>query len=584
MLPAAERYVVRVAEAVAAGGLTTVAGPPDPGFDLPLLLHLATAHHLRCAVADALLAHPESVNAQALVAGVSLADIKAGRLGLAAQWLSGISLARRAQALLEGHGIRSVLAPSGAVALMTAGRTPIDPHVVSLMVEASALEAARALISRDDPRAAIVFEEATADLLADALVLPASFALRVPSLANQERALRATAAAAPTLEALVALAVLTGESFDSARAREVLAAAAATRRQRLPVARTESRPSIWVAGFPSLYGGADTELDHLIDLLRSRDVAVHLVPMFNADPAMRQSVVDRGCAVHEYSDRVFADRTVLSFCNGEFLAKLPAIVAAGPPHEVIWFNCMTWTFAAERSVHARGLIDRFGFQSQYQRSMLLPLLERHGPVRSFGYRPYFNPRRVEWRYRDWDGAYRVGRISRDDQDKFAADTWEMFERVDAPLSLRKEIYILGYGPNAERKIGPPPPGVSCQLWPPNGVPATMFYRTIDTMIHKTGGSRESSSRVLLEAYAHGVVPIVERDFAFPELVVHGETGFMASTSDEMSAYASELARDPDRHRRIAENGRRHLEQTLGDEDVCWKGWAEILEARRSPDH
>ena len=237
---------------------------------------------------------------------------------------------------------------------------------------------------------------------------------------------------------------------------------------------------------------------------------------------------------------------------------------------------MTWTFAAEGSAHAKGLIDRFGFQSRYQRSMLLPLLERHGPVRSFAYRPYFNPRRVEWRYRNWDGAYRVGRISRDDQDKFAADTWEMFDRVDVPLSLRKEIYILGYGPNAERKIGPPPPGVACQVWPPNGVPATTFYRTIDTMIHKTGGSRESSSRVLLEAYAHGVVPIVERDFAFPELVVHGETGFMASTSDEMSAYAGELARDPDRHRRIAENGRRYLEQTLGDADACWKGWRAIL--------
>ena len=301
MLPAAERYVVRVAEAVAAGGLTAFVEPPNPGFDLPLLLHLATAHHLRCAVTDALLAHPESVSASAVVAGLSLEDVKAGRLGLAAQWLSGLSRARRAQALLAGHGIRSVLTPSAAVALMTAGRTPIDPHVVSLMVEASALEAARSLISRDDPRAAIVFEEATDDVLAEPLVLPASFALLVPSLANQERALRAAAATpTPTLEALVALAALTGEPFDDGRARLLLSTAAATRPQRQPVARSASRPSIWVAGFPSLYGGADTELDHLIDLLRARDVDVHLVPMFSADPAMRQSVVDRGCAVHQF--------------------------------------------------------------------------------------------------------------------------------------------------------------------------------------------------------------------------------------------------------------------------------------------
>ena len=576
MLSAAARYVLRVAAALAAGGSTTVDEPPEPGFDLPLLLHLATAHHLRCAVADSLLAHPESVAAASIADGVSLADVRAGRLALAAHWLSGLSLARRAQALLERNSIRSMLTPSAAVALMTAGRAPIDLDVVALTVEGAAVAAARALLKHEEPRAAIVIESDADAGLADAMMLPACFDLRVPSHAQQERWLRAAVNAAPLLDVLVAVAALTGEPFDEASAEEVLSAASPKRRPRTPVARTSTAASIWVAGFPSLYGGADTELDHLIDLLRARDVEVHLVPMFAADPAMRQSVVERGCRVHDYSDGVFAGATVVSFCNGEFLTKLPAIAAAGAPREVIWFNCMTWTFAAERRVHAQGLIDRFGFQSQYQRVMLMPLLERHGPVRSFAYRPYFNPRRIEWRYREWDGAYRVGRISRDDQDKFAADTWEIFDRVEVPAPLQKEIYVLGYGPNAERKIGPAPRGMPCQLWPPNSVPATTFYRTIDTMIHKTGGSRESSSRVLLEAYAHGVVPIVERDFAFPELVVHGETGFMASTSDEMSAYASELASDPKRHRRLAENGRRYLEQTLGDSDTCWEGWAQIL--------
>jgi hypothetical protein len=35
------------------------------------------------------------------------------------------------------------------------------------------------------------------------------------------------------------------------------------------------------------------------------------------------------------------------------------------------------------------------------------------------------------------------------------------------------------------------------------------------MIHKTGGSRESCCRVLVEAYAHGVVPVVEDDYGSP---------------------------------------------------------------------
>jgi glycosyltransferase involved in cell wall biosynthesis len=335
-------------------------------------------------------------------------------------------------------------------------------------------------------------------------------------------------------------------------------------------------PEVWVAGFPSTYGGADTELDHLIDLLRDHDVAVNLVPMFGADEAMKRSVLARGCRVHAYRDDVFQGRTVVSYCNGHFLDKLPAIMRAGRPAKVVWFNCMTSLFDAEKRAHRDGYIDYFGFVSAFQERWLAPRLAEIRPFRAFPYRPYFNARRVEWRYRAWDGCYRIGRISRDDGDKFAADTWRIFDRVLVPRALQKKVYILGYGPNAARKIGPAPPGLDWRTWAGNEIPSTDLYRTIDTMIHKTGGSRESYCRVLIEAYAHGVVPIVEDDYAFPELVVHGETGFCAKSSDEMSYHASALAHDPERHRTIAENGRRFLEEKLVSAEACWRGWQEIL--------
>src|SRR5581483_4533434 len=270
-----------------------------------------------------------------------------------------------------------------------------------------------------------------------------------------------------------------------------------------------SKPSVFVAGFPSRYGGADTELDHLIDLFRDRDVDVNLVPMFSADDGTRVDVLRRGCRVHDYRHDVFRDQIVISFCNGEFLRALPNIMVAGRPRRIIWFNCMTWVFDAEVAAHRNGWIDYFGFVSRYQKGWLTLQLERTRPVRSFDYHPYFNTRRVEWRYRDWnDGCYKLGRISRDDGGKFAPDTWRIFDRVRVPDSLKKKVYILGYGPNAAAKIGPAPPGLDWRTWAGNEIPATEFYRTIDTMVHKTGGSRESYCRVLIEAYAHGVVPIV----------------------------------------------------------------------------
>ncbi|HZS41107.1 MAG TPA: glycosyltransferase, partial [Polyangia bacterium] len=258
------------------------------------------------------------------------------------------------------------------------------------------------------------------------------------------------------------------------------------------------------------------------------------------------------------------------------LARLPAIMERGRPARVIWFNCMTRLFDGEKHAHASGWIDYFGFVSDYQRRVLGPELERIAPYRAFAYRPFFNVARVEWRHRAPDGCYKLGRISRDDSSKFAPDTWRIFERVLVPAGTQKKIYILGYGPNAQRAIGPAPHGLDWRTWSANEIPATEFFRTIDTMVHKTGGSRESYCRVLIEAYAHGVVPIVENDYAFPELVVHGETGFATSDSDEMSWYASQLAHSPALHRRLAENGRRHLEERLVDAEQCWRGWLEVL--------
>jgi glycosyltransferase involved in cell wall biosynthesis len=333
---------------------------------------------------------------------------------------------------------------------------------------------------------------------------------------------------------------------------------------------------IWVGGFPGFWGGADTELDHLIDLWRAHGVQVNLVPMYHADPAMVRSAVQRGCLVHEYAEGIFAGRIVASFCNQNFLAALPEIIRVGRPRAVLWFNCMTWLFDGDRQAHAQGWLDYFGFVSEYQERQLGPQLAAIGPYATFGYRPYFNVDRVRWQYREWDGSYRIGRISRDGPAKFAPDTWRIFDRVLVPRDLHKTVYVLGYGPRARTAIGFPPSGLDVRTWECDETPVENFYRNVDTMIHKTGGSRESYCRVVVEAYAHGVVPIVEDDYAFGELVVHGETGFRTCDSDEMSYLASMLAHRPRLHRDLAGNGRRHLETALVNADECWRTWETLF--------
>ena len=89
-------------------------------------------------------------------------------------------------------------------------------------------------------------------------------------------------------------------------------------------------------------------------------------------------------------------------------------------------------------------------------------------------------------------------------------------------------------------------------WSPNAISASDFYDRIHCLIHKTGGSRESYGRIVPEAYATGVAVVVEDDFAFPDLVEDGVTGFRCRSSDEMSFRASELAFDEPRRKRMVE--------------------------------
>jgi glycosyltransferase involved in cell wall biosynthesis len=223
------------------------------------------------------------------------------------------------------------------------------------------------------------------------------------------------------------------------------------------------------------------------------------------------------------------------------------------------------------------MIDLFGFVSNYQKGILKPLLEKFRPVKEFeGYLPYFNPnnaaQQLSFSYRTPKDWFAMGRVSRDDGNKYSSDMWNIFYKVCSPIHTK--TFILGFGQNAHAKTGPAPAGLDWQTWSPGGIPVREFYERLHILIHKTGGSRESYCRIVPEAYASGVPIIVEDDYAFPDLVIDGKTGFRCKSSDEMSFRASELAFDEGLRKKIIFAAKEHLKDMSGDER-CWKAWSKI---------
>jgi len=241
---------------------------------------------------------------------------------------------------------------------------------------------------------------------------------------------------------------------------------------------------------------------------------------------------------------------------------------------------MTWTFEAELEAHRNGWIDYHGFVSAYQKGWLKPALEKVRSVQEFeGYRPYFNPeneaQKVTFSYRPPTTYFGVGRVSRDDAGKYSHDMWNIFYKVCTPIP--KKVFVLGYGSNAHERCGSAPAGLDWQIWMPNGITASQLLERIHCLIHKTGGSRESYCRVVVEAYASGAPVVVEDDFAFPELVEDGVTGFRCRSSDEMSFRASELAFDEPRREQMILAARRFLVEEIASADRCWQAWRRFLD-------
>ncbi len=360
---------------------------------------------------------------------------------------------------------------------------------------------------------------------------------------------------------------------------------------------------IYVWGYIHNCGGAGPELLHQIELWLMNGVEIHLVVDAGTDVLVdehnprREWCNARGIHTHMYEPGIFRDKVVISFCQDEFMNRLPQIVADGKPRLVIWFNCMTWNHGHDRhdnqpptelSNHASGLIDMFGFQSEYQRGVLTPKLEEAGGKFEVleGYVPYFHlandfhaPRRA---VRNNEEKFRIGRISRDDPDKFPPNLWQLVSLIHAPKPVH--FWIVGLGGNASAKIGSPesdPIATSLdrRWWDycyDSSLISNEFWPHIDLLFHYWDQFRENYPRALLEAMAAGVPIVCNNTGGNPEIVQDGHSGFCVNSDAEAIFRASQLACDPELYNSIAENAYQALLDGPANAERAWQAWAPIL--------
>lgn len=333
---------------------------------------------------------------------------------------------------------------------------------------------------------------------------------------------------------------------------------------------------IFIYGFPGLYGGAGTELHHQILIWKKMDLDVHIIPTnagYKNEPLFLE-MLSIGVKIHNFNEFQAIQKysPVMGFCNAEFLKSLPEIYKFST--NTVFVNCMTWLFEEEKKKMKEGLIGTFLYQNDDIRIKNEPLLHELNPDKNANFltfKPYFENSKfpyIEERDKDFFG---VGRISRQDADKFSANTLHIWEYFVSPKL--KKGYMLGFNKKSEDKIGKPFGWITTYL-DQTQCSQQDFYKKCDIILQSTN-TEENWPRIGFEAMSSGSVLIVDNRGGWKQQIIHGETGWLCNTQQEFIYYASKMAFEPELRNQISKNALQRCKD-LGGEKSSIDSWTEVF--------
>lgn len=339
---------------------------------------------------------------------------------------------------------------------------------------------------------------------------------------------------------------------------------------------------VFVAGYPSSLGGADTELWHVMRLWNRFGVRVHLLPARRPDSTWRQRCDAFGFETTVIGgpgwERQLSDLPggiVCGFCSNDFLAYAAAFRSLGC--KLVWANCMTWMFPTELRLYGNiGPFDAYVFQSRFQQDTLSPRLQCWGAGPQTWFHIPGAIEAAEFPYRPLPHSahsdFVVGRLARSDVDKWHEDMWSTLEAIDyRPMRAR----VMGWSPAIAKKLGHPP--AWCETLPPCAESTILFYRQLHALLPINGGERENWPRIGLEAMAAGVPIVAHNAWGWREMIEHGETGFLANSPQEFAHWATELANNETLRLSVTHHARERLVNHLAEPGRIWSAWQRLFE-------
>jgi glycosyltransferase involved in cell wall biosynthesis len=141
----------------------------------------------------------------------------------------------------------------------------------------------------------------------------------------------------------------------------------------------------------------------------------------------------------------------------------------------------------------------------------------------------------------------------------------------SPLRAR----VLGWNAAVEARVGPPPAWAECL--PPGSSTPQEFLATLGALVHAGGTAAENWPRAGLEAMAAGVPVVADRRGGWPEMIRHGETGYLCDDDRQFACYTARLACDEPHRLAIIRRARQAVESELANSAAIWAAWRQLFE-------
>lgn len=343
-------------------------------------------------------------------------------------------------------------------------------------------------------------------------------------------------------------------------------------------------------------GGCGAELLGAIHLLRKKGVKVRCIVPID-DPVAHGSrakwLRSLGVTVVNYRPGMFEKCPVLVSFGEDVCFNYMREYADRPKH-MVWTSGMSFPVDIEVDAFRDGLIDEFFCQNKATAHAVLPeILKKSGLKKAsikirHTYIPYIEADCPLYPFASGDkpeNEFLVGRATRDDPEKWHEESWRMYGNILTPALKSLRVRVAGWGPNAAEKVGNPCDPTS--LWADyfnlelhghiyDPAEITAFFGSLHALLHYYPFV-ESFGYATVQAMLSGAIPIGARAGGFTELIRHGETGFLADSTDEAAYYASSLAFDEPRRAEMAATARRWvLEEGPGNADRAWVWWRDLL--------